>query len=61
MPTHEALAAEFKVSPKTVERDGLFAAAVDSLASSVGAEVRQEILAGELPFTKEDVAAPNWR
>ena len=30
--THEQLAEEYKVSPRTIARDGQFAAAVDSLA-----------------------------
>jgi len=43
--TAERLASQYKVSRATIERDGAFAAAVDTLAANVGDEVRQTILA----------------
>ena len=42
--TAERLGEEYKVSPATIERDGQFAAAVDTLATTVGPAVREEVL-----------------
>jgi len=53
--TAERLAEEYKVSRATIERDGQFAAAVDTLATNIGEEVRQQILTRDAPLTKETV------
>src|SRR5437899_2373162 len=52
-PAHHRLAAEYKVSRATIERDGLFAEAVDTLAQNVGHAVKQQILTRDAPLTKE--------
>ena len=51
--TAEKLAAEYKVSRATIERDGQFAEAVDTLAQNVGHAVKQQILTRDAPLTKE--------
>jgi phage N-6-adenine-methyltransferase len=55
--TAQILADQFKVGPATIERDGAFAAAVDTLATVVGPDARQAILSGDLPLPKQDVPA----
>jgi hypothetical protein len=55
--TAQILADEFKVGPATVERDGAFAAAVDTLATVVGPEARKAVLSGDLPLPRQDVSA----
>jgi hypothetical protein len=46
LKTVEVLAEEFKVSPSTIQRDGKFAAAVDTLADTIGDEARTAVLSG---------------
>ena len=53
--TAEAIAAENKVAPRTVERAAQFARAVDTIAANVGEEVREKILSREAPLTAKDV------
>lgn len=55
--TAERLAAELKVSPRTIKNDGKFAAAVDTLGQTAGTEVKRTILAGDSPLPKRDVVA----
>jgi len=54
----DALAAEHGVSPRTVRRDGEFAAAVDSLKATEP-EIEQQVLAGEV--SRADVVRRNKR
>jgi len=51
--TADKLATEYKVSRATIERDGQFAAAVDTLASNVGEDVKQQILTRDAPLSKD--------
>jgi Chromosome segregation ATPases len=53
--TADRLALEHGVSPRTIERDGRFAKAVEAIGSK-SPEAKQEILAGG-EFTKEEVMA----
>jgi hypothetical protein len=53
--TEERLAAEFKVSPRTIRNDADFAGAVDTLAKNCGDEARQQILSRQTPLTRKDV------
>lgn len=55
--TAERLASEYKVSRATIERDGQFAEAVDTLAKNTGEETRQQILTRGSHLTKEAVVA----
>ena len=63
IPTSTAarLADEFKVSEKTIKRDGKFAAAVDTLSDTIGDEARTAVLSGNSKVTKQDVTdAAEW-
>jgi len=53
--TAEQLADEYKVSPRTIERDGRFAEAVDTIATNVGVETKQQILSRENPVPKKEI------
>jgi hypothetical protein len=53
--TEEKLAAEFKVSPRTIRNDADFTGAVDTLAKNCGEGVRQQILSRETPLTRKDI------
>lgn len=53
--TADKLAEEFKVNPRTIERDGKFAEDVDTIAANVGEDAKQEIISGESDLTKNDV------
>jgi hypothetical protein len=53
--TAEQLAAAYKVDPRTIQRDGDFAAEVDTLAANCGSEVKQVILAGDSPLTRKKI------
>jgi len=53
--TVEVLAAHHKVGTATIERDGAYARAIDTIADVVGPEVRQTILARETKLTREGV------
>ena len=55
--TSYVLAAQHKVGHATIERDGAYAAAVESLAAVLGPEARQAVLGGDLKLTKRDVQA----
>src|SRR5689334_15718300 len=55
--TAERLAAEYKVTGKTIKRDADFANAVDAIAETVGEEARSAILKRDSGLTKQDVAA----
>lgn len=54
-PTATRLAEEYKVSPRTIERDAEFAAAIDTIASNVGEDVRREIFSGDTNLTKQEI------
>ena len=59
--TATRLADEFKVSEPTIKRDGKFAAAVDTLADTIGDEARTAVLSGNSKVTKQDVTdAAEW-
>jgi N6-adenosine-specific RNA methylase IME4 len=61
LPVADRLAEEFKVSPATIKRDGKFAAAVDTLADTIGDEARTAVLSGNSKVTKQDVTdAAEW-
>jgi uncharacterized protein DUF6011 len=49
------LAAIHKVGERTIERDGAYATAVETLAEVLGPDARKAILAGDLGLTKQDV------
>jgi hypothetical protein len=51
----EQVAARHGVGEKTVRRDATFADAVDVMASALGEDIRTQILAGDAPFSKQDV------
>lgn len=53
--TSEIIAQERGVSRATVERDAVFAKAVDSIGESCGEAVKQKILAGEMKASKQDI------
>jgi hypothetical protein len=53
--TSHVLAAQHKVGHATIERDGAYAAAVETLALTLGPAARQAILARDLPLTRKDV------
>jgi hypothetical protein len=53
--TAARLAKEHKVSEPTIKRDGAYATAVETLATLLGPEVRQAILAGDYPLVPQDV------
>jgi hypothetical protein len=55
LKTVERLATEHGVSRNTIARDGVYAAAVETLAEVLGPDARQAILAGDLALTKQDV------
>jgi hypothetical protein len=55
LTTAERLAQEHKVSPRTIRRDGEFAAAVDTLAANCGPTVKQKLLTGEANLDRESV------
>jgi hypothetical protein len=52
--TADKLAADYKVSPRTVERSGQFANAVDSIAANVGPEARTAILQRDSGMSRYD-------
>ena len=52
--TAELLAAEYKVSPRTLKNDARFAYSVDGLGEVLGTEVRAEILGREARLSKKD-------
>jgi hypothetical protein len=58
-PTSKRLAAEYHVAPTTIERDGQFATAVDTLDAQVRADIRETVLArharGKQQPTKKQV------
>jgi hypothetical protein len=53
--TAQFLAAQHGVGSATIERDGAYAAAVETLAVVLGPEVRQAILTGPLKTTRQDL------
>ena len=53
--TAERLADQHHVSAPTIRRDGYYADGIEVLAQVLGPEVRQAILAGDIPLTREDV------
>jgi hypothetical protein len=53
--TAKRLAAEYHVDEKTIRRDGQYADAVDTLADTLGPEVRQAVLAGDTKLPKRQV------
>lgn len=55
--TAERIGEQYGVTEKTIRNDAAFAAAVDAIAETAGEEVKQQILAGDLPVTKKDVVA----
>jgi hypothetical protein len=55
--TAQVLADQHKVGKATIERDGAYARAVDTIAAAVGPEARQAILARQTKVTQQDVKA----
>lgn len=53
--TADIIAEQYGVNQATIRRDAEYARAVDAVAENVGQEVKQQILAGDLPLTKKDV------
>jgi hypothetical protein len=53
--TAQELAAQHKVSRATIERDAAYAKAVDTLADTVGQDIRQAILARDNKMSKAEV------
>jgi len=53
--TAKAIAAEHKVSSRTVENDARFTRAMDTIADKIGDEARTEILDGDLKLTRQEV------
>ena len=52
--TSEKLAIQHNVSPRTIERDAVFAKGVDKIAT-VNPELKEEILSGSSDFTKKEI------
>lgn len=52
--TAETIAEEYGVTEKTIRNDADFARAIDTIGVEAGQEVKQQILAGDLPITKKD-------
>lgn len=55
LKTDQALAAEYRVSPATIRRDGEFAQAVDQVARNCGEQARRQILSRDGKLTKKQV------
>jgi hypothetical protein len=55
--TAHELAVEHKVSKATIERDAVYAKAIDTLADVVGPEARHSLLARDTNVTQQDVKA----
>jgi hypothetical protein len=53
--TAKAVAAEHKVSERTVNNDSQFTRVMDTIADSIGDEARTEILDGDLKLTRQEV------
>jgi hypothetical protein len=53
--TATRLAKDYKVSRSTIKRDGAYADAIDTLADTLGPDVRQTILARETNITRDGV------
>jgi hypothetical protein len=53
--TAKRLGAEYHVDEKTIRRDGQYADAVDTIADTLGPEVRQAVLAGDTKLPKRQV------
>jgi Family of unknown function (DUF6011)/DNA N-6-adenine-methyltransferase (Dam) len=49
------LADQHHISAPTIRRDGVYADGIEVLAQVLGPEVRQAILAGEIPLTRQDI------
>lgn len=54
-PTHEVIAQENKVSPRTVKYAEQYAKSVDNIAKTLGNETKEKILSGDLKTNKQDV------
>lgn len=54
--THEKLATEYDVSPKTIQRDAEFTRGIDAI-ESVSPEIKETILSGKSDIKKQDVQA----
>jgi phage N-6-adenine-methyltransferase len=55
LKTADRLATEHGVSRATIERNGTYAEALDTIATVLGPDVRSAIRDGHLPLTKQDV------
>jgi hypothetical protein len=55
LKTGDRLAREHGVSRATIERNGVYAEALDTIATVLGPDVRSAIRDGHLPLTKQDV------
>jgi hypothetical protein len=55
LKTDEALAAKYKVAPKTIRRDAAFAAAVDWIGLHAGAAMRERILSRGSQLSRKQV------
>ncbi len=54
LETAERLAAEYKVGSRTIRNDAQYAKAVDTLAETLGEEVRTDLLSRDAKLTKRD-------
>lgn len=54
--TCDKLADEYGVSPNTIQRDGTFSEAVDTIAATLGEETKQAILTGEIKQPRAIIA-----
>lgn len=52
--TAETIAEEYGVTEKTIRNDADFAKAIDTIGAEAGQDIKQQILAGDLPITKKD-------
>lgn len=57
LKTYEKIAAQTKVSPRTVVRSEKFAIAVDKISSVVGNNIKKQILGGEIKIAQKDIVA----
>jgi hypothetical protein len=57
LKTAHKLASEYKVAPRTIERDASFAVAVDTAAKLAGDDVRKAVLSRDAVVVKKDPIA----
>ncbi len=55
LKTESRLAEQFKVSPRTINRDAKFSQAIDKVADVIGVDFRKEALSRDTKVTRKDV------